>query len=1559
MSKMNPFEYEIADVKDPSDLIIKKIAKIFGDAKKGCFLIALQTGFGKTFISVQVSKLLVLSGYIDKLNELLPFHKKIKVFLISNLKKTLVSENDFCIKKDEDNTCDKFNSQLLDEKLINRIILLSNKEETVLAFKGEKLKNLSKHLKELVNLFKKHQDHVTHNKESSADDEKKNVNEDTENNDDSIKDIDGMYKSNISSLEESIDNFLMILFSFERKIDETHKIQNEQKDNYNFFDFNSVNKLKQDLFDAFNSLTFKLKNEFKSYYLLDSNYYSLQLALKAKYKELSNCLNENDKNEIQKEIDDLKGKIYSFEYSTLKDNFSWIFELYPDTYYFEKDIIILTSLKFLYGIAPFTGERITFNNLENNLIFLDEYDSNKAYFNKFIFSGTMKSKIDLIQFDKQLYTKASAHKCRITVQLAELFTLSDNSPYPKYYSALRHSNYSSEFDYFKDNISKFGKLYNLDFDYKYTDRKENEGNIIFNEVYVDKIVFPNKNFRMKLDIGSSTIIMYFSKDQESDSIDNENISESDTDVILDSINQENTTPISLMEFINNSNKLLSDFIAYLNAIFTMYQRVTYYFRNKSTPNFSDFRIKSYSDFKNNSSLYYEERNKLINNSVIDPNPTADFLSLLSSFFDDSELKKDLKSFAINRRGSSIYERISYFDSNNNKHYNYYYYGSRMYNIVVDKNHKDCDGIYSYNMNITAERIKAELCEKNLVVGLSASALIPSVISNFNPSYDYLYYIKPGKFENITFNDEEKSYLKASCAEMYKEYSNTETQQYYFIEEVSLKDDIFYKFYGKVSSDDKKEFLSKYLNKFIDDLEISDEKKYLCRLVIQKNMSLKLKVYEALRYIKNFHVINQFMKDQNLHNILMFNSPLANNSSETFNLKIFKDLVFLSLVINDVYINPNLINSDSVSCKLYFDSFYDSHISDNDPDCKNDTDSMYVDENYNAVIAEHFTVFNSEVNFDDDGRKNYKEQEDVVNRKLGIYDKFIVLTSYNTLETGANLKSLPLEKYKKDLIKMTSDYVKEGDGRLTYVDINAIYLGECTNLIPFVDFPTRINTSKKQQERIESFLKCLNLYNELIYKGENIHLLSQYLQLNQRILTSKYYHDEDYSNPIASLNSQKKGITKSLYKLNEVKLSVVKKIVQATGRISRSFLKYPTTKIFIDSNVFERADNFNYLKTVDFSLSPIMQAIVDFKKSSSVLSSKAESNNSCKSPCNDQRDYDNLVNAYQITNHAYRNYMGNLGGIFKGNSSVIDTYCKVRDFVLKHPTVRKTLVEKAESELVSSIKESGIKRKVDLSSFVRLNYLETYNNTVKYTFNKAFCSRKLDFKGRNVPLILKTEKLTLPIFDEEKSSSFVKNAVGDEGVVSLDESSTHLHAFVKNPVIKEYFERNNIPLSWGDKYDYIIPPAFYYFYTGVLGETVGKAILEHYIQKDKYKLNQLPLDIFERFDFVIGNSIFVDFKDYHSYLYSVSTKVFYEKVRVKLKEVKSYLDKSKIAYKKIYLFIINIMPNEAVNAQSGIFKRDISQDEHFELYEVQRLLLPNSEIDINSVEQIKQVLNNIL
>lgn len=112
---------------------------------------------------------------------------------------------------------------------------------------------------------------------------------------------------------------------------------------------------------------------------------------------------------------------------------------------------------------------------------------------------------------------------------------------------------------------------------------------------------------------------------------------------------------------------------------------------------------------------------------------------------------------------------------------------------------------------------------------------------------------------------------------------------------------------------------------------------------------------------------------------------------------------------------------------------------------------------------------------------------------------------------------------------------------------------------------------------------------------------------------------------------------------------------------------------------------------------------------------------------------------------------------------------------------------------------------------------------------------------------------------------------------VSEEDARLQEILEIPEIKAYFEEKGYATEFTSSEYLLTPPMFNNIYKGALGEVAGKYILEKFLGCE---LQEVSEDVFEFFDFKIGDDVYVDFKHWKDTMI-VDAKKAKEKIIQKL------------------------------------------------------------------------------
>lgn len=344
------------------------------------------------------------------------------------------------------------------------------------------------------------------------------------------------------------------------------------------------------------------------------------------------------------------------------------------------------------------------------------------------------------------------------------------------------------------------------------------------------------------------------------------------------------------------------------------------------------------------------------------------------------------------------------------------------------------------------------------------------------------------------------------------------------------------------------------------------------------------------------------------------------------------------------------------------------------------------------------------------------------------------------------------------------------------------------------------------------------------------------------------------------------------------------IKQACGRLNRAGNKNVSPKIFLDSNILKKLD-FSLLNHEKETIE--MQEIIKF-----CLNSTKMSNN-----WDDIKEV-NSINAALIQDKASR--MDIRYYVYHNRSNMTEElyadYKNIGMFLLQHPTVDNpcefdTYYMKSPSKV----------------------------NSFSYTVDNKYED------------------------DGEKYCSDISFHV--DGLCSkFSSEAVNLSIFRKMSWLKEYFQRYKIPTEFQLNNYILTPAASNDIYKGRLGEFIGKSYFEHFLN---INLDELALQEFERFDFVVNKNIYIDFK-----FWKDRQNTFGEQ------EIKKAFQKLQFCDGRLGL-VINT--NIAKSNKNWVINRN--EKENMLIYEIPNLYKLDKAnrqyiVDLEISRQIEEIINNI-
>ena len=430
-----------------------------------------------------------------------------------------------------------------------------------------------------------------------------------------------------------------------------------------------------------------------------------------------------------------------------------------------------------------------------------------------------------------------------------------------------------------------------------------------------------------------------------------------------------------------------------------------------------------------------------------------------------------------------------------------------------------------------------------------------------------------------------------------------------------------------------------------------------------------------------------------------------------------------------------------------------------------------------VYLPGFNARNSVVQLDGD---EFDQKKSNVTQRLEKGEKLFVISVYQTIGAGQNLQYKAPETIMNSLVKVNDRDSGEKD-------YDAIYLDKPTNLL--------VNFISGQAVEEDQFVKALFQYEFLQENAE--------LSIDESIRSIKNAFRAFMSNGSAKNEYVNPRDCKS------VRMLATRFIIQAIGRICRTNLKQKNIYVFADSRISDSLD----LSIADRRiLNCEFVALLDCVRKTTYTSPESVS-----------LETKAALTSIKV-NKDIRNMLEE-----EWNDKRIDKWQKLRELVLKHPTMSKEEVAR---------------------NFVAWNYYVE----LPCKGNRVYYKQEEDFNKISISFTRKTD---------------FKQMVSAEG--------SKLSNLMSFPDIFNFFASTGYATEYAEN-DYIMsPPLWNNIYKGALGEVVGKYLFSRILSISLEEITN-P-DTFELFDYrVKDTAVFVDFKNWHE-----STDFDWEKQIQKIKD----------------------------------------------------------------------------
>lgn len=436
--------------------------------------------------------------------------------------------------------------------------------------------------------------------------------------------------------------------------------------------------------------------------------------------------------------------------------------------------------------------------------------------------------------------------------------------------------------------------------------------------------------------------------------------------------------------------------------------------------------------------------------------------------------------------------------------------------------------------------------------------------------------------------------------------------------------------------------------------------------------------------------------------------------------------------------------------------------------------------------------------------DFDEAKEELLKRLGRGEKLFVMSTYSTIGAGQNLQYDVSDKSEYVELTPCQDI---SDKRHFTKDFDAVYLGNITHMT--------VNTYAAEPVSKADMLRMLFQAEELYHNGElNFYQKERMIKLAFR-----------------SHNSNTSYETNLIYQTQSVGLQATRQIIQAIGRMCRTFLKNTDIYIFITEETLKHLDVSETKKRI---IPPEMESLAE---------------------CREQLGRDYSQEEERVLNLAERI---SSEGMWKIRSLLsrgwtqesMSLWENLRKLTLTCPTASTEIY--LNNELIKEL------------------YITSGTPQNQYLFSQYsdFNDVTIDFKGNEV---------------EFRNSKRAKlRGESDETVVmEMSEKSSRLPYILKYNGMREYFKANHFATSFAENPYLMSPVLFHNIYKGALGEVSGAFIL-----KQELGIELKPItepEKFEFFDYMISADVYVDFKNW-KYSYQQDKQSIHQEIIRKLDSI---------------------------------------------------------------------------
>lgn len=491
--------------------------------------------------------------------------------------------------------------------------------------------------------------------------------------------------------------------------------------------------------------------------------------------------------------------------------YNWIGKIYPTVFTDEYKIYFLSVNKLLTRndtlIKP-SCPFISVENLKNTIVFIDEFDATKETIKENIITEAVNTQNNYLDIVKELHSKLQGQNYKPAKSFYE--------PYHKYTEKNKNA---LTLEKLKTEIDSIYEKYAMFFNYKTNGNSvdRNRGFLFFDGSF--RSFLKDNRYYIRTVIGDEEqqVKIYFENKDEYNQNKNP-----DTDI--------------------NIYSLLREITAFLNTF----------------ARFIASWATQYAKYENEKRKQEDEHSSNIE--------TFTFENAVETICDVFLRDGDLRGVLFNLVNANAMRNISYSNSVI-EDYSFFNRGFKFFEFIDSDSHNEETKIHFIQVNSTPEKILLFMSKNCKVVGLSATAKIDSILSNYSLSY-----LKEELKENyVDFPESSYEKLISEQNKKWQKYTDGTIK-------ISVK-----------SVDEGKENkpLKERLSFITENKDL--EKNFLLKL---NNLDLNEnnKVYYQNRYCNIFEVLKSFIEDEEIKSFLCLNMALPKENCAPFDIGLLKEFV---------------------------------------------------------------------------------------------------------------------------------------------------------------------------------------------------------------------------------------------------------------------------------------------------------------------------------------------------------------------------------------------------------------------------------------------------------------------------------------------------------------------------------------------------------------------------------------------------------------------------------------------------------------------------------------------